>query len=105
MEPRKFAVGNRVRLLLDNYANDSPADMYEVSRILPAQANVWQYRVKRVSDGQERAVSEPQLISAELLEMTVRPEIEAQRKHQRIRNARALARSQTVARRDDKYRR
>jgi hypothetical protein len=61
--------------------------------------------VKRVSDGQERAVSEPQLISAELLEMTVRPEIEAQREQQRIRKARALARSQTVARHDDKYRR
>ena len=105
MEPRKFAVGNRVRLLLDNYANDGPADLYEVSRRLPAQANVWQYRVKRVSDGQERAVSEPQLISAELLEMTVRPEIEAQREQRRIRNARALARSRTVARRDDKYRR
>jgi hypothetical protein len=103
MEPRKFAVGNRVRLLLDNYANDSPADIYEVSRILPAQANVWQYRAKRVSDGQERAVSEPQLIGAELPE--ARPEIEIQREQQRVRNARALARSQTVARRDDKYRR
>jgi hypothetical protein len=79
--------------------------MYEVSRMLPAQANVWHYRVKRVSDGQERAVTEPQLIGAELLEMTVRPEIEIQREQQRVRNARALARCQTVARHGDRNRR
>ena len=54
MEPRKFTVGNRVRLLLENHASDSPADVYEVSRTLPARGKVWQYRVKRVGDGQER---------------------------------------------------
>ena len=64
MEARKFAIGDQVCLLLDNYADDSPADVYTVSRILPAAANVWQYRVKRGGDGQERAVSEPQLAKA-----------------------------------------
>ena len=76
MKPRKFAVGNRVRLLLEHHAADSPADVHEVSRMLPAQAGVWQYRVKRIGDGQERAVSEPQLLGIEPLKM-VRPEIGA----------------------------
>jgi len=64
METRKFAIGDQVRLLLDRYANDNPADVYTVSRALPAMDNVWQYRVKRVGDGQERAVSEGQLAKA-----------------------------------------
>jgi hypothetical protein len=102
MEPRKFAVGNRVRLLLEHYVNDGPADVYEVSRILPAQANTRQYRVKRIIDGQERAVSESQMVSEDMLE---RPEIEAQQEQQRIRNARASARPQALARRDHRKRR
>ena len=102
MELRKFAVGNRVRLLLEGYVNDSPADVYEVSCILPAQENTGQYRVKRIIDGQERAVSESQMVSEDMLE---RPEIEAQQEQQRIRNARASARSQALARRDHRKRR
>ena len=58
MEARQFAIGDQVRLLLDNYPNDNPADVFTISRALPAMANVWQYRVKRVGDGQERAASE-----------------------------------------------
>jgi hypothetical protein len=60
----KFAVGDRVRLLLDKYADSNPQDLHTISRRLPPQANVCQYRVKRVSDGQERAVSEQQLVTA-----------------------------------------
>ena len=105
MEPRKFAVGNRVRLRLERYMSDNPADVYEVSRILPAHANIGQYRVKRVSDGQERAVSELQLVSVESQDMLERAEIEAQQEQQRIRNARASARSQALARRDQQKRR
>ena len=41
MEARKFAMGDRVRLLLDGYANDNPAGVYTVSRVLPAMASVW----------------------------------------------------------------
>ena len=78
MEPRKFAVGNRVRLLLKGYMNDSSAEVYEVSRILPTQTNTRQYRVRRISDGQERAVSEAQLVSVGSQNMLERPEIEAQ---------------------------
>jgi hypothetical protein len=43
-------------------AINNPQDVYAISRMLPADANVWHYRVKRVSDGQERAVSESQIL-------------------------------------------
>jgi len=66
MEPRKFAIGDHVRLRLDDYAANNPADVYSVSRALPATAHVWQYRVKRLDDGQERAVDEQQLVRAEV---------------------------------------
>jgi hypothetical protein len=42
---RKFAVGDRVRLSLHVSWNHNPRDVYTISRMLPAQANVWQYRV------------------------------------------------------------
>jgi hypothetical protein len=77
MEPRKFAIGDRVRLRLDNHVNGNPADIYEVSRVMPAGVQVWEYRVKRLADGQQRAVGEPQLIGTELPEIAARPEIKA----------------------------
>lgn len=64
MNARKFSIGDRVHLRLGSYAYDAPADVYTVSRVLPEMGNVWQYRVKRVGDGQERAVSEQQLAKA-----------------------------------------
>jgi hypothetical protein len=63
MDSQKFAVGDRVRLTLDRYAESSPWDIHTVSRKLPAEGNVWQYRVKRVGDSQERTVSEHQMVS------------------------------------------
>jgi hypothetical protein len=84
--------------------NDSSAEVYEVSRILPTQTNTRQYRVRRISDGQERAVSEAQLVSVESQNMLERPEIEAQQEQQRVRNARASARSQALSRRDQQKR-
>ena len=69
--------------------------------MLPAHAGVRQYRVKRIGDGQERTVSEPQLLGIEPLKM-VRPEIGAQQEQQRIRNARASERAQALARRDER---
>jgi hypothetical protein len=62
MTPRNFALGDHVRLALDSSFNNNPQDVYAISRMLPPQGNIWQYRVKRVSDGQERAVSESQLV-------------------------------------------
>ena len=52
METRKFALGDQVRVRLDSYNSENPADVYTLSRVLPVLANVWQYRVKRVGDGQ-----------------------------------------------------
>lgn len=105
MEARKFAIGDQVRLLLDNYANDNPADVYTVSRALPAMANVWQYRVKRAGDGQERAVSEQQLAKAGFQTLTNLSAAEAQQDAQRIRNARASARARVTARRSEQEKR
>ena len=104
METRKFAIGDQVRLLLDNNANDNPADVYTVSRELPAMDNVWQYRVKRVGDSQERAVSERQLAKAFSQPSTNQSAAQAQQEVQRLRNARASARAQVAARRSDRVR-
>jgi hypothetical protein len=61
MVSHKFAVGDRVTLDLGRNSESSPWDIHTISRRLPAEANVCQYRVKRVGDGQERTVSEPQM--------------------------------------------
>ena len=101
MEARKFIIGDQVRLLLDNYANDNPADEYTISRELPPTANVWQYRVKRVGDGQERAVSEQQLAKAGSQTWMNLSATDAQQDAQRIRNARASERARVTARRSE----
>jgi hypothetical protein len=101
MEARKFSIGDRVRLRLDRSANESPADIYTVSRALPAMANAWQYRVKRVGDGQERAVSEEQLAKAGFEALSSQSMADAQQDMQRIRNARATARTRVAARRSE----
>ena len=104
MEARKFAIGDQVRLRLDSYANDNPTDVYTVSRALPAMANVWQYRVKRVGDGQERAVNELQLAKVTFQTSAQRSAAEMQQDAQRIRNARAFERARVVARRSEQKR-
>lgn len=96
----KFAVGDRVRLTLDRYVEGSPLDIHTISRRLPAEANVCQYRVKRVSDGQERTVTEQQIAAVRLdgngLDAHIKA-LEAQRDLQRVRNAGARARSAGTA--------
>ena len=63
MAPRQFTLGDHVRVALEaSLANNNPQDLYTIFRMLPPQANIWQYRVKRVGDGQARAVSESQLV-------------------------------------------
>jgi len=105
MDARKFAVGDRVLLRLDSYTNESPADVYTVARALPAMANVWQYRVKRIGDGQERAVTEQQIAVAGLEATASRSMAEAQQALQRSRNARASARVQVTMQRPEQERR
>lgn len=101
MEARKFTIGDRVRVHLDSYAKDNPADIYTVSRALPAVANIWQYRVKRVGDGQERAVNEMQLAKSALQVSAIRSMAEAQQDLQRIRNVRASERVRVKAKRSE----
>jgi hypothetical protein len=101
MEARKFAIGDQVRLRLDRHFDENPADVYIVSRALPAMANVWQYRVKRAGDGQERAVNEQQLTNAASQTSEQRSLVDLQRDAQRIRNARAAERTRMVARRSE----
>jgi hypothetical protein len=84
MAQRKFAIGDQVRLTADNYLVNNPWDVYTISRMLPAQANIWQYRVKREGDGQERAVSETELVNVTPEVQTGRTQIEAQQELQRI---------------------
>ena len=62
MATHKFAVGDRVRVIVSKYAGDVPAGVYTISRKLPVEANVRQYRVKHAEDGHERVVREDQLI-------------------------------------------
>lgn len=88
MEARKFAIGDRVRLRL----NDNQADMFTVSRVLPEMASIWQYRVKRIGDGQERAVSEAQISKAGFETGPAQPMAAAEQDLLRTRNARAAAR-------------
>ena len=88
MEARKFTIGERVRLRL----NDAPADIFTVSRVLPEAAKVWQYRVKRIGDGQERAVSEPQLAKAAALGTPIPAAPDPEPERQRIRGPRPGAR-------------
>jgi hypothetical protein len=104
MEARKFAIGDPVCLRPDSHKNENPADVYTVSRVLPAMANVWQYRVKRVGDGQERAVNEQQLAKSAFQTSARQSMAEMQQDAQRIRNARAAQRTRVVARRSDQER-
>ena len=106
MVSHKFAVGDRVRLTLDRYAESSPWDIHTISRKLPAEANIWQYRVKRLGDGQERTVSEPQMVAVKAEGRTAGSHfktIEAQQDTPRERNA--DARSRGPAGRADRGRR
>jgi hypothetical protein len=77
MVSHKFGVGNRVRLTLDRYAESSPWDIHTISRKLPAEANVCQYRVKRVGDGQERTVSEHQMVAVGAEDRGARTQVQA----------------------------
>lgn len=61
MVSHKYAVGDRVELMVDRYAGDVPPGVYTISRRLPIEANICQYRVKHTKDGHERVVKESQL--------------------------------------------
>ena len=73
MTLHKFAIGDRVQVNLDVSVGGRQPDLYTISRLLPIEAKVCQYRVKREHDGLERRVGEDQLIregTGEALEVT-----------------------------------
>ncbi len=61
MKSHKFAVGQTVRFSPGSKSYSGPGDNYKVVRLLPAEANDYQYRVKSSTDGHERVVKESQL--------------------------------------------
>ena len=63
MVSHKYAVGDRVTLLIDKYSGDVPPGIYTISRRLPVEANICRYRVRHAQDGHERVVQESQMMS------------------------------------------
>ena len=61
MVSHKFAVGDRVRFVGSRFDGDVPAGIYTITRKLPVEANVCQYRVKHAQDGHERVMRESQI--------------------------------------------
>lgn len=60
MKTHKYAVGQTFRFL-PGVQSAALRGSYEIVRLLPAEANDYQYRVKSVLDGHERVVKESQL--------------------------------------------
>jgi hypothetical protein len=61
MGAHKFAVGQSVLFFPDRYQLKSARGTFKVTRLLPEEANVFQYRIKSQFDGHERIVREDQL--------------------------------------------
>lgn len=61
MKAHRFAVGQTVRYSPGSKSSAARGDSYKVVRLLPPEANDFQYRVKSSSDGHERVVKESQL--------------------------------------------
>ncbi len=61
MKAHKFTVGQTVRYSPGHKSFSGPGGSYKVVRLLPAEANDYQYRVKSSADGHERVVKESQL--------------------------------------------
>lgn len=68
------------------------------NQVRHALANIWQYRVKRVGDSQEHAVSEQQLTKVGSQTLTKVTVVDVRQDTQRIRNARAATRARVTAR-------
>ena len=62
MATHKFAVGDRVRLIVSKYAGDVPAGIYTISRKRRSRRISANTRVKHAQDGHERVVREDQVI-------------------------------------------
>jgi hypothetical protein len=60
MEERKFARGQNV-VMRQSAFHRTPADTFEIVRLLPAERGNPQYRIKSLRDGHERVVTESDL--------------------------------------------
>lgn len=61
MKTHKFAVGQTVRFSPGVQSPVAARGSYTIVRLLPAEANDHQYRIKSTLDGHERVVKESQL--------------------------------------------
>lgn len=61
MKDHRFTVGQTVRFLSGAGRVKGGSDSYKVVKLLPAEYNDQQYRVKSANDGHERVVKESQL--------------------------------------------
>jgi hypothetical protein len=61
MDTHKFKTGQRVTVAPNNRRGARRGETFTVVRALPEERGVWQYRVKSVTDGHERVVSENDL--------------------------------------------
>ena len=61
MKTHKFAIGQTVRFSPGRQSSARPGGSYRIVRLLPSEADDYQYRVKSIADGHERVVKESQL--------------------------------------------
>jgi hypothetical protein len=61
MKTHKYAVGQTVTFAPRGQFHTAPHDSVKIVRLLPAEANDYQYRVKSTRDSHERVVRESQL--------------------------------------------
>jgi hypothetical protein len=95
----RFSVGDRCNYF-SPHVNSVPQDVYSISSRLPPEANVCRYRVKRVQDGQERVVTENELVMLTLPEDVCSADkraVEAQFDFRRIHNEAARPRGRAAA--------
>ena len=62
MGAHKIKTGQRVTVASSKRGGALPGGTFRVVRPLPEEAGVWQYRIKSVTDGHERVVSENDLV-------------------------------------------
>ncbi|WP_119678022.1 hypothetical protein [Indioceanicola profundi] len=61
MNMHKFQVGQSLVFTPGRFEHQKGSDLFEVTRLLPAEGTELQYRVKNTGSGQERVVRESQL--------------------------------------------
>ena len=57
----RFKIGDTVRLNASNRDQGAPSGMYKVTRLLPAEGQDFQYRVRDSREGREHVVRESAL--------------------------------------------